>query len=73
MDENVSTHVRLQSDRRLHLEFHGETITSDAGLLATRELDKALRLTETTPSHLEESHTGHNVQHLLVPLLRQAV
>ncbi len=38
--------LRVQVDSKLKLEFHGTKITSDAGLLAFRELDEAFRLTE---------------------------
>ena len=35
--------------------------------------DEALRLTEMTPSHREESRTGRTVQHPFASLLRQSV
>ncbi len=45
----------------------------DAGLLAYRELDEAIGLTETGADLLTDSRLGSNKQHLLVPLLRQSI
>ena len=58
MGESPNSHATLQFDRRVRLEFHGATITSDAGLLACRELDEALELTETATVCLQENRTG---------------
>jgi len=73
MGEKTQEALKLKFDKRLRLEFHGARLTSDAGLLACRELDGALGLTEVAPTYLQETRSGRNVQHELVPLLRQSV
>lgn len=73
MGEKTRESLKLQFDKRLRLEFHGARITSDAGLLVFRELDEALGLTKKAPNYLRDSRGGRNVQHELVPLLRQSV
>src|SRR5216110_2076549 len=65
--------LRLDFDRRLMLQFRGSTITSDAGLLAYRELDDALSLTDTCAERLADARTGKNGRHRLAGLLRQSV
>jgi hypothetical protein len=65
--------LRLDFNRRLRLQFRGSTITSDAGLLAYRELDDALGLTDTGAGTLADARTGKNGRHRLAGLLRQSV
>src|SRR3954464_13155289 len=65
--------LRVEFDRRLKLEFHGNRITSDAGLLAYRAPDAALGLTDLAGGVLSECRRGRNTRHLLAGLLRQSV
>ena len=61
--------LRVNFDRRLKLKFLGSQITTDAGLLAYRELDKGLGLTELEAEVLTDPRLGSNKQHGLSPLL----
>jgi hypothetical protein len=65
--------LRLDFNRRLMLQFRGSVITSDAGLLAYRELDDAVGLTNMTGDVLADARTGKNGRHVMVGLLRQSV
>ncbi len=65
--------LRVDFDHRLRLESHGRRITSDAGLLAYRELGDALGLTDLAGATLSECRGGRNIRHPLTGLLRQSV
>ena len=65
--------LRVSFDSRLKLKLLGSQITTDAGLLAYRELDEAIRLTEMADDLFRDSRLGSNKQHRLLPLLRQSI
>lgn len=73
MGERKTPDLKVRFDGRIRLQFHGAKVSSDAGLLAVRELDQALGLTELAGSMLVDTRSGRNVQHNHVGLLRQSV
>jgi len=61
--ESESDATRLDFDRRVKLEFHGSSVTSDAGLLAYRELDDVLGLMVIAGQHLADGRSaGHAIR-----------
>ena len=73
MGERRRDAFRVGFDRSVKLEFRGAHVTSDAGLLAFRELDDALGLTQLAGEALVDTRTGQNTRHGLIAQLRQAV
>ena len=73
MGEARKEALRVRFDSRIKLEFHGASITSDAGLVAYRELDEAMGLTAMADELLRDPRRGQNTQHELTAMLRQAV
>lgn len=73
MGERRKEALRVSFDREVKLEFHGTKVTSDAGLIAYRELDETLGLTALADEVLRDSRRGKNAQHALTGLLRQSV
>jgi hypothetical protein len=72
MGEVKKDALRVNFDSRLKLEFHGVKVTSDAGLLAYREIGDAFGLTEMAACELSDNRTGKNTQHSITALLRQS-
>ena len=64
--------LRVGSDHAIKLEFHGATVSSDAGSFPYRDLDEAAQLTESGAAELFDFRSGSNIQHGMTALLRQS-
>ena len=73
MGESENAGLKLHFDGHLRLEFRGAKVTTDAGLLAVRELGEVMGLTDMAGDFICEGRTGRNVQHELAGLLKQSV
>lgn len=65
--------MRVDFDSQIKLEFHGASITSDAGLIAFRERDEAMGRNAMADDLFRDPRRGLNTQHELTAMLRQAV
>jgi hypothetical protein len=73
MGETKNSRLCLKFDNSIRLEFHGANVTSDAGLLAYRELDNAFGLTDKSVHSLYDYRPGNNTRHSIGALLRQSI
>jgi len=73
MGDATSSLIQLSFNPQLRVEFRGATVTSDAGLLLPRELDKRLGLDALIERHLTDQRTGPNRQFPLPDLFRQSI
>lgn len=73
MAKSKGESLKVSFNGSLKLEFHGSKVTSDAGLLAYRELDEALGLFDAAPAIFQDWRTGRQIQHDIRSLLRQSV
>jgi hypothetical protein len=73
MGEARKESLRVDFDSQIKLEFHGAAVTSDAGLVAYRELDEALGVTRMADDMFRDPRRGKNTQHELMGMLRQSV
>jgi hypothetical protein len=63
MGESKKDALRVNFNKKLRLEFHGVKVTSDAGLLAYREIDDVFGLTDMASCELTDNRKGKNTQH----------
>jgi len=61
MGESKNSSFRVEFNKKLKIEFRGTQVTSDGGLVAIRELDEKLGLTELAGEYLQDKRYGKNI------------
>ena len=69
MGEACKDTLWVNFDRSIKIEFHGSTTSSDAGLLAYRDLDDTFEVTVMADDVLSDLRTGSNIRHRVTSLL----
>ena len=73
MGESKNKCFSVEFNKKLRINFKGAQVTSDGGLVAIREMDEKLGLTEMAEEYLKDSRHGQNIKHEMTGLLRQSV
>jgi hypothetical protein len=61
MGESKNSSFRVKFNKKLKIEFRGTQVTSDGGLVAIREMDEKLGLTELAGEDLQDKRYGKNI------------
>jgi hypothetical protein len=72
-EKQTGAPLRVDFDSSVKIRFVGAQVSSDAGLLAYRELDERLRLTQMAAEELWDLRWAKNVQHSMLGLVGQSV
>ncbi|OQA67647.1 MAG: hypothetical protein BWY36_00644 [Candidatus Diapherotrites archaeon ADurb.Bin253] len=73
MGENKNSSFWVEFNKKLKIGFRGTQVTSDGGLIAIREMDEKLGLTELAEEYLRDKRYGKNIQHEMAGLLIQSL
>lgn len=73
MGESKNKCFCVEFNKKLRINFKGAQVTPDGGLIAIREMDEKLGLTEMAEEYLKDRRHGKNIQHEMTGLLRQSV
>jgi hypothetical protein len=65
------TRLGFEFQPQVAVDFHGGTLTSDAGLLLLREFDETLGLTDTVSARVTDRRDPRYVTHEIATLVRQ--